>query len=67
MWTSDFSEPLVHNTSASKSLTKGLNDYGKQSEAKKNLVLRNLDMFMWTSGFCNPLAHTHFNMFVDEC
>ena len=21
---------------------------------------------MWTSGFHNPLAHTHFNMFVDE-
>ena len=23
-------------------------------------------MFVWTSGFQNPLAHTHFNMFVDE-
>ena len=34
---------------------------------KKILVLRNLDMFVWTSGFHNPLAHTHFNMFVDEC
>ena len=22
-------------------------------------------MFVWTSGFQNPLAHTHFNMFVD--
>ena len=34
--------------------------------AQKNLVLRNVDMFVWTSGFHNPLAHTHFNMFVDE-
>ena len=33
---------------------------------KKNLVRSNLDMFVWTSGFHNPLAHTHFNMFVDE-
>ena len=23
-------------------------------------------MFVWTSGFYNPLAHTHFNIFVDE-
>ena len=23
-------------------------------------------MFVWTCGFHNPLAHTHFNMFVDE-
>ena len=23
-------------------------------------------MFVWTSGFHNPFAHTHFNMFVDE-
>ena len=23
-------------------------------------------MFVWMSGFYNPLAHTHFNMFVDE-
>ena len=23
-------------------------------------------MFVWTSGFQNPLAHTHFNMFVDQ-
>ena len=23
-------------------------------------------MFLWTSGFHNPLAHTDFNMFVDE-
>ena len=22
---------------------------------------------IWTSGFQNPLAHTHSNMFVDEC
>ena len=42
------------------------NDHAKQSEAKKKLVLRNLDMFVWTSGFHNPLVHTDFNMFVDE-
>ena len=23
-------------------------------------------MFVWMNGFQNPLAHTHFNMFVDE-
>ena len=23
-------------------------------------------MFVWMSGFDNPLAYTHFNMFVDE-
>ena len=33
----------------------------------KKFVVRNLDMFVWTSGFPNPLAHTHFNMIVDEC
>ena len=41
------------------------NDHAKQSEAK-NLVLRNLDMFVWMSSFHNPLIHTDFNMFVDE-
>ena len=25
-----------------------------------------LGMFVWTSGFQNPLVHTDFNMFVDE-
>ena len=25
-----------------------------------------MDMFVWTSGFHNPLVHTDFNMFVDE-
>ena len=30
------------------------------------MVLRNVDMFVWTSDFHNPLAHTHFNMFVDK-
>ena len=25
-----------------------------------------VDMFVWTSGFHNPLVHTDFNMFVDE-
>ena len=35
------------------------------SEAR--LKNRNLDMFVWKSGFQNPLAHAHFNMFVDEC
>ena len=33
---------------------------------QKNLVLSILDMFVWMSGFYNPLAHTYFNMFVDE-
>ena len=33
---------------------------------QKNLVLSNVDMFVWKSGFHNPLAHTDFNMFVDE-
>ena len=42
------------------------NNCAEGSKAKKNLVLSNLDMFVWTSGFHNPLAHTHFNMFVDE-
>ena len=36
-------------------------------EGKTNLVLRNLDMFVWASGFQNPFANTYFNMFVDEC
>ena len=36
------------------------------NEAGLKIILRNLDMFVWTSGFQNPLAHTHFNMFVDE-
>ena len=36
----------------------------KQDE--KNFVLMNVDMFVSMSGFYNPLAHTHFNMFVDE-
>ena len=34
---------------------------------QKKIVLRNLDMFVQTSGFHNPLIHTDFNMFVDEC
>ena len=42
------------------------NNCAEGSEAKQILVLGNLDMFVWTSGFHNPLAHTHFNMFVDE-
>ena len=42
------------------------NNSAEGSEAKQILVLSNLDMFVWTSGFHNPLAHTHFNMFVDE-
>ena len=31
------------------------------------LDLRNLDMFVWMSSFQNSFAHTHFNMFADEC
>ena len=42
------------------------NDYVEGSEAKKNLDQRNLNRFVWTSGFHNPLIHTDFNMFVDE-
>ena len=42
------------------------NKYAEGRYAKKFLVPRNLDMFVWTSGSHNPLAHTHFNMFVDE-
>ena len=42
------------------------NDHHKQSHAKKNLILRNLDMFVWTIGFHYPLAHPDFNMFVDQ-
>ena len=34
---------------------------------KNNLSLKNLDMFFWTSGVQNPLAQTHFNVFMDEC
>ena len=33
---------------------------------QKNLVLCNVDMFMWTNDFHNPLAHAHFHMGVDE-
>ena len=34
---------------------------------QKKLVPSILDIFVWTSGSYNPLAHSHFNMFVDEC
>ena len=46
-----------------------LNDFKiMSSKARlKKTILGNLDMFVWTSGFHNLLAHTHFNMFVDEC
>ena len=33
---------------------------------QKKIILRNLDIVVWTSGFHNPLVHTGFNMFVDE-
>ena len=42
------------------------NNCAEGSEAKKNSVSSNLDMFVRMSGSYNPLAHTHFNMFVDE-
>ena len=42
------------------------NNCAQGSKAKEFLVPRNLDMFVWMSGFHNPLAHTNFNMFVDE-
>ena len=38
----------------------------REAWLKKMLVLQNLGMFVWTSGFQNLLAHTHFDMFVDE-
>ena len=33
---------------------------------QKSLDQRNLNLFVWMSGFHNPLVHTDFNMFVDE-
>ena len=33
---------------------------------QKKLDQRNLNLFVWMSGFHNPLIHTDFNMFVDE-
>ena len=33
---------------------------------QKKIILRNLDIVVWTSGVHNPLVHTDFNMFVDE-
>ena len=35
------------------------------SEAGLKIILSNLGMFVM-SGFQNPLAHIHFNMFVDK-
>ena len=29
-------------------------------------IVPKFDMFLWTSGFQNPLIHTDFDMFVDE-
>ena len=43
------------------------NDYVGRSKTKKNLDQRNLNLFVWMSAFHNPLVHTDFNMFVDEC
>ena len=52
--------------------------YAERSEAKKkiqkikwvpkklNFGVSKFDMFLWTSGFQNPLVHTDFDMFVDE-
>ena len=31
-----------------------------------NILFQKFDMFLWTSGFQNPLVHTDFDMFVDE-
>ena len=33
---------------------------------KEGIFSKHSDMFVWTSGFQNPLAHTDFNLFVDE-
>ena len=32
----------------------------------KNNWSSGMCMFVWMSGFQNPLAHTHFNMFVNK-
>ena len=43
--------------------------YANTSEAIENLwniLFQKFDMFLWTSGFQNPLVHTDFDMFVDE-
>ena len=31
-----------------------------------NILFQKFDMFLWMSGFQNPLIHTDFDMFVDE-
>ena len=31
-----------------------------------NILFQIFDMFLWMSGFQNPLIHTDFDMFVDE-
>ena len=31
-----------------------------------NILFQKFDMFLWMSGFQNPLVHTDFDMFVDE-
>ena len=33
---------------------------------KEGIFSKFFDMFVWTSGFQKSLAHTDFNMFVDE-
>ena len=43
--------------------------YTNVSEAIENLwniLFQKFDMFLWMSGFQNPLVHTDFDMFVDE-
>ena len=40
--------------------------YGNASENLWNILFQKFDMFLWTSGFQNPLVHTDFDMFVDE-
>ena len=32
----------------------------------KNICPQDLNIFVWMSGFQNPLAHSHFNMLVSE-
>ena len=34
---------------------------------KEGIFSKSFDMFVWTNGFQKSLAHTDFNMFVDEC
>ena len=59
--TSGSEKSLEHTKVHSSTHTKYMN----ASEMKPQYN-QNFDMFLWTSGFQNPLVHTDFDMFVDE-